>query len=64
MVKNVYEHARARQNDLAYVKELTFAVILHREVPAAICRLYSLRLIKKKINSKKAKSENVPVVPD
>jgi hypothetical protein len=36
MVENVYEHARARQSDLAYVKELTFAVILHREAPAAI----------------------------
>jgi hypothetical protein len=31
MVENVYEHARSRQSDLAYVKELTFAVILHMD---------------------------------
>jgi hypothetical protein len=49
----------------AYIIEHTFAVILHRKAPAASCRLYSLRLIKeKKSTRKKAKSENVPVVPD
>jgi N-acyl-L-homoserine lactone synthetase len=44
----VHEYVRVCQCHRAYIIEQTFAVILHREAPAASCRLYSLQLIKEK----------------
>jgi hypothetical protein len=44
----VHEYVRVCQCHSAYIMEHPFAVVLHREAPAASCRLYSLQLIKEK----------------
>jgi hypothetical protein len=65
MCAKVYDYAQLRQCYRAYVIDQTFAVILHREATSASPRIYFLEQFKeKKSTRKKAKYENVPVVPD
>jgi hypothetical protein len=53
MDAKIYEYVQVRQCHRAYVTDQTFAVILCGKTPVAICRLYSLQLIKEKYSTQK-----------